>query len=197
MSRACPIAGWYRDPAGEHALRYWDGATWTAGVRNDSVGLRPAWAERPGLARSARARSRRGPGSFPVVVVIGAALMIVGAVLPWREAQVGHLSVSSTGIDGDGALTIVFAAGIVVLLVVLAGSRLLGWSLVALSAAAGAFALYEIVDTSRKAHDLVHAAASGRVTASVGAGPWVVLLGALVALVGAVLALVGSRNFRS
>jgi uncharacterized membrane protein len=81
--------------------------------------------------------------------------------------------------------------------VVLAGSRLLGWSLVALSAAAGAFALYEIVDTSRKADDLVHAAAPGRVSASVGAGPWVVLLGALVALVGAVLALVGSRNFRS
>jgi hypothetical protein len=132
-----------------------------------------------------------------VVVVIGAALMIVGAVLPWREAQVGNLSVSSTGIDGDGAITIVFAAGIVVLLVVLAGSRLLGWSLVALSAAAGAFALYEIVDTSRKADDLVHAAASGRVSASVGAGPWVVFLGALVAFVGAVLALVGSRNFRS
>ena len=197
MSRARPIAGWYRDPAGEHALRYWDGATWTARVRNDSVGLRPAWAERPAPARSARRRSRRGPGWFPVVVVIGAALMIVGAVLPWREAQVGNLSVSSTGIDGDGALTIVFAAGIVVLLVVLAGSRLLGWSLVALSAAAGAFALYEIVDTSRKADDLVHAAASGRVSASVGAGPWVVLLGALVALVGAVLALVGSRNFRS
>ena len=197
MSTARPIAGWYRDPAGEHALRYWDGATWTARVRNDSVGLRPAWAERPAPARSARAPSRRGPGWFPVVVVIGAALMIVGAVLPWREAQVGNLSVSSTGIDGDGAITIVFAAGIVVLLVVLAGSRLLGWSLVALSAAAGAFALYEIVDTSRKADDLVHAAASGRVTASVGAGPWVVLLGALAALVGAVLALVGSRSFRS
>ena len=197
MSSARPIAGWYRDPGG--------------GARAPLLGRRHvdrARPERPRRAasrmgRATRARteraprSRREPGSFPVVVVIGAALMIVGAVLPWREAQVGHLSVSSTGIDGDGAITIVFAAGIVVLLVVLAGSRLLGWSLVALSAAAGAFALYEIVDTSRKADDLVHAAASGRVTASVGAGPWVVLLGALVALVGAVLALVGSRNFRS
>ena len=117
-------------------------------------------------------------------------------MLPWREAQVGNLSVSRNGIDGDGALAIVFAAGIVVLLAVLAGSRRLGWSLVALSAAAGAFALYEIVDTSRKADDLVHAAAPDRVTASVGAGPWLVLVGALAVLVGAVLALAGSGTRR-
>jgi hypothetical protein len=27
-----PAAGWYRDPAGEHAMRWWDGSAWTQHV---------------------------------------------------------------------------------------------------------------------------------------------------------------------
>ena len=29
MSNSAPAAGWYADPSGQHALRWWDGDTWT------------------------------------------------------------------------------------------------------------------------------------------------------------------------
>ena len=81
--QGAPDRGLVPRPGGDHTLRYWDGDTWTARVRNDSVGLRPAsaveppaTAERPTPGRSARARPRRGPEPFAVVVVVGAALMV-------------------------------------------------------------------------------------------------------------------------
>jgi hypothetical protein len=31
------LFGWYADPAGRHAHRYWDGRGWTSLVEDDSV----------------------------------------------------------------------------------------------------------------------------------------------------------------
>jgi hypothetical protein len=208
-STARPIAGWYRDPAGEHALRYWDGAAWTHRVRDDTMGLRPATttatppeipieriASAPAVAEPAASLpvAAGATARWPVVILAlvagGAVLLALGAVLPWREVQVGNVSASRAGVDGDGALVIVLGAGILILLVVLEASRRLAWLLLALSIGAAGFALFELVDTSRKADDFVTGAADRAISASVGIGPWVSLAGALVVLFGAVVALV-------
>jgi putative membrane protein len=36
-TRAIAVAGWYRDPAARHELRYWDGTTWTTQVQDGAV----------------------------------------------------------------------------------------------------------------------------------------------------------------
>ena len=199
MSTARPIAGWYRDPSGQHALRYWDGGAWTPRVRDDTTGLRPASAavapapapvEAPApAAATTGSQSSRWPVPVRVLIVAGAVLMAVGAALPWREAHVGNVSVSTHGIDGDGALAVVLGACIVILLVVMEHSHRLAGLVIALAVGAAGFAVYEIVDINRQADELVSHSGARRITAGVGAGPWVTLVGAGVVLLGAVLAL--------
>jgi Protein of unknown function (DUF2510) len=209
MSTARPIAGWYRDPSGQFALRYWDGDAWTARVRRDADGLRHAAVATPapatGLTRSRagtrRAESTRWPVAIWTVLAAGVALMVVGALLPWREAQVGNESFSTNGIDGDGALAVMLAVTVVILLVLLERSRRLAVFLIGLGVVGVGFALFEIVDVSREADELGAGEAARGITANVGSGPWVVLVGGILILAGAVLALArwpraGNRDHR-
>src|SRR4051812_48339003 len=256
MSTARPIAGWYRDPSGQFAFRYWDGDAWTARVRRDASGLRRSTVAAPAPAATARPRgspryTRRtastrwlvavwaliavgaagglrpppvpppppaaparpgGPPRSPrrtastrwlvavwALIAVGVALIVVGALLPWREAHVGNESFSSKGIDGDGALAILLAVTAVILLVVLQHSRRLAALLIALGIVGAGFALFEIVDASRKADELVAGETGRAVTAGVGSGPWVVLVGSGLVVIGGVLALVrwpATRNRR-
>jgi|SRR4051812_4643262 hypothetical protein len=209
MSTARPIAGWYRDPSGQFAFRYWDGDAWTARVRRDASGLRRSTVAAPAPAATARPRgspryTRRTASTRWLVAVwaliaVGVALIVVGALLPWREAHVGNESFSSKGIDGDGALAILLAVTAVILLVVLQHSRRLAALLIALGIVGAGFALFEIVDASRKADELVAGETGRAVTAGVGSGPWVVLVGSGLVVIGGVLALVrwpATRNRR-
>jgi hypothetical protein len=191
MSTTRPVPGWYRDPAGDYVARYWDGEAWTARVRNDLTPHSEPVPEVPDAADGGRR-----PLQVWALVLGGAVLLTLGAALPWREAQVGNLSLSNHGIDGDGALAVVFAVCIVVLFLVIEQPTRRAWLVIALAGVAVAFVLHDAVDTSRAADDLARRATRGHVTAGVGIGVWVSLAGAAVVLLGGILALLAGRPRR-
>jgi hypothetical protein len=203
-------AGWYPDPRGRHEHRYFDGTAWTDHVAD---GGRPSTdpVDAPAEpSRSAPASSGFGTTPFPrrrptrpkrtitevgqystasrVAVFAGAALLVVGAFLPWVEASVGFLSVTNNGIDGDGAFTLAcgIGAGVLFWLVVSNAGRLI-------TLLAGAFsllvAIYDITDINGKADELSSASGVFQVEASVGIGLWITAIAAIAVIVGAVLAM--------
>lgn len=120
--------GWYSDPSGRHALRWWDGAVWTERVAeatdNDAIGATPAGGVRtltddqPGSGPvstlapepdtksvDALAAPGRGPDGRDAVARIGlallAALIMVGAsFLTWLDRELpGGNAGSMTGWD--------------------------------------------------------------------------------------------------
>jgi hypothetical protein len=124
-------------------------------------------------------------------VAAGAAVVAaVGSVLPWASAQSGLGSISITGTDGDGVLTLWLA----VLVAVLAFPLATGFRRRRPLALLGALALvalstFDLVNTSNRLID----ASSESTHASVGYGLWVVVAGAVVA----VLALAVSMAHRT
>jgi hypothetical protein len=97
-------AGWYPIPDRPGAQRYWDGTAWTDHVVDAAAAATPA----PPVDRSRRRA---------VMVLIGGALMAVGAVLPWETASIsGHTIKSEAGTSvGSGSIVLV-AGGIIALL---------------------------------------------------------------------------------
>ena len=93
----------------------------------------------------------------PTLSLIGGGLVILGSFLPWATVTSAFGSVSKSGTDGDGQITLI--AGCLAALV----------------------AVMDIIDVSRTAGEVE----SAYLDASVGIGLWVVLAGAVVAVVGA------------
>src|SRR5690349_19646206 len=99
-----PEAGWYRDPSGRHEHRWWNGSEWTQyvislGLRSVDYGDDPRGngsEASPAPTRAeevvdAAATTVAAPWRWPLgvwcTVLIGAALLVLGAVLPWAEAS--------------------------------------------------------------------------------------------------------------
>src|SRR5204863_8572201 len=92
-----PAAGWYADPAGSSALRWWDGGGWTSALRQPVPATQPVaepppfGAPRPAPAATAvpsRAARTSSPG---VRVALAASVVGVLAVLGWLGAgALGH-----------------------------------------------------------------------------------------------------------
>lgn len=95
-----PPAGWYPNPEGD-GQRYWDGETWTE-----------HFAPPPARQRS------QNPG---IAGAIGVAMAIAGSLGPWEDLGF----VSSSGIRGDGLITLIAAllAGVAVALSEYRGQR--------------------------------------------------------------------------
>jgi hypothetical protein len=105
-----------------------------------------------------------------------AALTAAGSLLPWATITapfVGTINVPGT--DGDGLITL----GLAVLLATFAAVRRYRWA----AAAAAVAGLVALVSVGNVADAARSAEADGIVTASVGAGLWVVLLASLIAVV--------------
>lgn len=82
--------GWHPDPSGLHALRFWNGASWTEQVSD--------------------VRSADQSHSLAVIVsALGAAIAGVGSFAPWVRVSAGFFTVSRNGIDGDGIYTLLLA----------------------------------------------------------------------------------------
>ena len=127
------------------------------------------------------------------MVFVGAALLVVGALLPWAEATSKTASFSSDGIDGNGAITLVAAVVLVLLFVVVQRTTTAAWLVIATAVVAGAIGVRDAVDLSDKAARLVDQGPPG-VSANVGIGVWVTIAGAVIALVGGIMALVMSSR---
>jgi hypothetical protein len=218
-----PEAGWYRDPSGRHDHRWWDGTSWTPyvltlGLRAVDYGdpdeSGAAGAERAGPGRIAEPTSSAAPPdadadapepevpaavapSRPVaawiVVFVGAALLVVGALLPWGKATSKTASFSSDGIDGNGAITLIAAVVLVLVVLVVQRPTTAAWLVIATAAVAGAIGVRDAVDLSDKAARLVDHGPPG-VTANVGIGVWVTIAGTVIALVGGIMALAMSSR---
>ena len=90
-----------------------------------------------------------------VVVFVGAALLVVGALLPWGEATSKTASFSSDGIDGNGVITIIAAVVLVLVVLVVQRPTTAAWLVIATAVVAGAIGVRDAVDLSDKAARLV------------------------------------------
>ncbi len=199
---------WLPDPLGRYQFRYWDGAEWTDQVstngshERDPLGLAPGPAPVAGVpvAHPVSVAPRPRPAwsaQVQLLVFGGAALMIVGSLLPWVKAEAGFLTVTKNGIDGDGTLTLVLAGMVALLFALLRQATAAGWIVVVLGGFAGAIALYDTIDVSQKADELTNSSSLVPVSASVGVGLWVTLAAAIVILVGGIVALAEAPGARA
>lgn len=140
-------------------------------------------------APTTRPVAGRGPGptasrtlAVQGMMGIGAAALIGGALLPWVTASAGIFSLSKAGYEGDGIFT--GAIGVILLLGALLGKGKPGarFSVAGaiLAVIAGLIGAYDLLNVSAKVAEI----SAGSVAASVGAGLYVTLLGAILGLVG-------------
>ncbi len=191
-------AGWLPDPLGRYEYRYWNGTAWTDQVSTrgsheaDPLGLAPGEGPAPitpvGAAPQPVGRPQWST-QIRVVVFGGAALLVIGALLPWVKAEAGFFSVSKNGMDGDGVFTLLFGGAIALVFALTRKPNTAAWLVIALSGLAGAIAVYDTIDVSNKADELTNSSSSIHVSASVGIGLWLTLAAAILALVGGFMAL--------
>src|SRR4051794_38176149 len=190
LGTTLPPAGWYHDPAARFDFRYWNGDAWTDRVQRDGVRATDADASPPEPvvveeavavavavtvpadelddADAAPASSRaRWPLPVLAVVVGGAVLITIGAILPWAEAESSQASFSESGLDGLGAVALLAGILVVLAIALMRRTSRAAACVTALGALALAVAVYEAIDTSRKADDLLARSPAG-VTAGVG-----------------------------
>jgi hypothetical protein len=133
-------------------------------------------------------------GLCRVSVMGGAAIVLIGSVLPWASVTTFVGTISVNGTNGDGVLTLIGA----LLIAGLAGPALWGLArrglligALVLSALVAVVALIDIADVSSRVAD---ANGTGLVHASVGFGLWLTLVGAIVATAGTAIALASLRR---
>ncbi len=114
-------------------------------------------------------------------IVIGGAIVVLSAFLPWVSASALFASISKVGVEGDGVFTA--AAGVVVILAGLAGiSTSWAWVVALVAAlAAGGIGVMDLQDVQARIAGLE----SEAFVAQVGLGLWGTVAGALVATVAA------------
>ena len=124
------------------------------------------------VAVAPRGPSRRGRG------VRRRALLVVGALLPWGEATSPTALFSSDGIDGNGAITLIAAIVLVLVVLVVQRPKTAAWLCRdATAVARRARSVWrDAVDLSDKAARLVDQGPPG-VNANVGIGVWVTIGG--------------------
>jgi hypothetical protein len=200
-------AGWFADPFHRFQHRYWDGASWTSHVSTQGTPTTDPWGIEPSPPGVAPIPTYPPPMSLPtagaarpwssrvlVIVLVGAGLLAIGAILPWvrAEASFGSSSFSAhkNGLDGDGVLTGLLAVGIVLFL--LLGKARLGfaWTVLSLGVLAIGIAVYDIIDVSNEYSDLT----SANFHVNVGFGLWLTAAAAGVVIVGGLFALLEARR---
>jgi hypothetical protein len=209
-------AGWYRDPSGRYEQRWWDGATWTGHVRGqlalsaatlapspvsrlpeaptDPYGITPPTSSppRPPAPSSTVVPNDAGLSllrwSTPVLACVygGAALVAVGAFLPWVKASAGAFSATQSGTEGDGVITLLLAVVVAISFSLIKSRGAAGITTMCLGAAIGVIAAYDLFDISSKAEGI---STGLDVSASPQIGLILTGLAALAIVVGAALAL--------
>jgi len=145
----------------------------------------------PTLALDQRTRVAAGLG------VLGAAATGAGTFLDWFTITVGGVTApggSATGWEGRDGRTVLAAAvvGLVASVLVALGTPRLApkFALIVAGAVGAVIAVAGILDTSGKAESVQEefAIPADRVTAEVGSGPWLVLLGGALVLAAGIVA---------
>jgi hypothetical protein len=190
-----PPPGWQPDPTGRFQVRYWDGSAWTEHVSTNGVQQVDPLAGVP-VAGAAPVRAVRARVVWPMhtklLVLGGAALLLLGSVLPWAKLEVSFLgqtaSDTKNGLDADGVLTLILAVAAFAIFVFVRSGKVTGSLVLVAGVLAGAIALYDIVDV-KSAFDDVDVPSSMRADATVGIGLWIAAVASVVLIVGGILCL--------
>jgi hypothetical protein len=129
------------------------------------------------------------PGA--TMTVLGGLLIVLGSFLPWLSFTAPFVgTITKNGMEGgDGVITLV--SGVVTILIgvtQLTATRLpafLHRSSIATGVITGVVATYDYLDVQRRIEDAK--AQSELIAASVGAGIWTLIVGAILAIVGGAL----------
>jgi len=126
--------------------------------------------------------------------IVGGLLIAIGSVLPWATVTVGFATVNISGLDKgkDGVFTLPMGVIAVLLGILLFGnvSRNLGAAISAIGAVAGAVGVSDLVDITNRVSNFKSELGS----AGVGAGLYLVVVGAAAAMVSGIgIALAGRR----
>jgi hypothetical protein len=122
----------------------------------------------------------------------GAAAVVIGAILPRASVATPFGTISKNGTDGDGIITMILGIATGVLLVIRwnrARARGLTIAALVLSVLIGFVAVFDMIDVKSR-----FSTSSVSLTASIGVGLWLTLLGAVAALTGTILALASGRR---
>lgn len=125
-------------------------------------------------------------------VLVAAVLIVIGSVMPWATIDLGFVSQSIGGLDGDGGITLVLAL-VTAVLAYLSKGRKTGLAIGAVVAAAisALIAVIDIADVS----SLGGAGDLGIDTGvSVGIGLWLVLIASLGAVGAGIKLILDCRN---
>lgn len=119
-----------------------------------------------------------------ILILAGAAVVAIGAFLPW--ADIGGL-ITTNGMDGDGKITIVLAAGAAVLGVfgILKASKGMLIGSLVVAALTILVAIIDMADVSSRGEGIIEV--------SIGIGLYLTLIGGIVGVVGAVLAMMARK----
>ena len=128
-------------------------------------------------------------------LLVGAAGLIVGALLPWATVDAVLFSATANGIDGDGVITLIVGGIVAIFVALLRGRRGVAAACLLLGLLAGVVALVDLVNVSSRVGD-VQSTANLALKASVGVGLWLTALAAVAVVVGSVGAFVQSRQQR-
>lgn len=141
----------------------------------------------PGLATTAPATSAKPMSAY--LILGGAALLVLGSVLPWaRVSLAGYGSQTVGGMDGDGPITLVLAValgGLGWLHVTRGWHRVRAIGAIGCAAAATLTTLVDLKDVRRVAGS---GADGFGVDVSVGLGLWIATAAAVLALAASVMA---------
>ena len=122
----------------------------------------------------------------------GAVAVVVGAMLPWASVATPFGTISKNGTDGDGIITMIFglAAGVLLLLRWnRAPARGLTIAALVVSVLIGVVAVVDMIDVKSR-----FTSGSVSLSASIGVGLWLTLLGAVAALAGTIISLASRRS---
>ncbi len=183
--------GWQPDPTERFAQRYWNGTAWTEQVsdgRNPSID--PSWAgQQPAAqpaATTAQAATSRGPGFW----IWGAAgALIISTFLPWASISLGMLSVSKSGIEGDGVFVLLLAAGAALCAIGVGKPDFPRWRAILAIVFFLLAGLIAVIDIGSVASRFGESRGRIAVSVSVGIGLWLCLAASIVGLIGGLRAL--------
>jgi hypothetical protein len=133
------------------------------------------------------------PKNGGALAIAAGALIMLGSFLPWVTVHAVFLgSLNKNGTEGDGIITLLFGLAMflygVARLVTRGLPKVFVITPFAIAVVTAAIALYDMVDVQSHIGDL-QSEAEGLVTADIGVGLWIVLIGAILAAAAGVLLL--------
>ncbi len=128
-------------------------------------------------------------------MIVGAAALAIGAVLPWISGSIGEFSTSRSGIDGGDGWFFVVGGALIALAAWQYEQRRAVVFAVVVTIALALLWVFEFSDIRNRINEAEDAAAGLiLVDVKVGAGMWVMAFGAAIAFFGSVIGLLRTSS---